>query len=151
MSNTNESMETEDKRGKGRPRIETRLNPMWKEIILEKGRQGKHITAFLIELGISWEGHYALIKRNRDYSETFNEYQRLCEDWWYNKMHESVVKGESNRFNQRLFAIIMKNKFRDNWSDEKKIDITTQGEKINQDNKIQIEILKTKIDESDIS
>ena len=40
----------------------------------------------------------------------------------------------------------MKNKFRDNWHDDKQIDITTQGDKINQDNKIQIEIIKTKLD-----
>ena len=41
----------------------------------------------------------------------------------------------------------MKNKFRDRWNDEKQVDITSGGEKIQSDNKIQVEIIKTKLDE----
>jgi predicted nucleotide-binding protein (sugar kinase/HSP70/actin superfamily) len=136
-----------NKRPVGRPRTETRINPMWKEIILESGREGKHITDFLIKLGISWDNHYEMIKRNKEYSQTVKEYNKLCENWWYEKALESVRNGESNKFNQRLWTVIMKNKFRDQWTDEKQIDITTQGDKINQDNKIQIEIVKNKLDD----
>ena len=134
------------KRGVGRPRVETYIDPMWKEIILDSGREGKHLTDFLIKLGFSYETHYELIKRNKQYSETIKEYNKLCEQWWYNKAYESIVKGESNRFNQRLWTIIMKNKFRDNWTDEKQVDITTGGDKIQSDNKIQIEIIRQTLD-----
>lgn len=137
---------SDDRRRVGRPRLESTMNPMWKEIILESGRNGKHITDFLIQLGISWDGHYALIKRNPEYSETIKEYNKLCEHWWYSKAHESIEKGESNRFNQRLWTIIMKNKFRDTWHDEKQIDITSKGDKIS-DNKIEVEIIKKQIQE----
>jgi hypothetical protein len=41
----------------------------------------------------------------------------------------------------------MKNKFKENWTDEKQIDITSMGEKLNTDNKINIEIIKSNIDE----
>lgn len=133
------------KRGVGRPRVETYLNPQWAEIIIESGRQGKHITDFLIKLGISWETHYELIKRNKKYSETIKEYNKLCEDWWVSKAHEAVAKGESNKFNQRLFMMILKNKFRDNWKDEKQLDVTTQGEKIKEDNPVTIEIIRRTI------
>jgi hypothetical protein len=136
------------KRGVGRPRVETYIDPMWKEIILDSGREGKHLTDFLIKLGFSYETHYELIKRNKQYSETIKEYNKLCEQWWYNKAYESIVKGESNRFNQRLWTIIMKNKFRDNWTDEKQVDITTGGDKIQSDNKIQIEIIRQTLDET---
>ena len=138
---------TPNKRPVGRPRTETRINPMWKDIILESGRNGKHITDFLIQLGISWDNHYEMIKRNKEYSQTIKEYNKLCEQWWYERAHESIQKGESNKFNQRLWTIVMKNKFRDQWHDEKQIDITTQGDKINQDNKIQIEIVKNKLED----
>lgn len=134
-------MEEEIKR-KGRPPLERTMPPMWYEIIVESGRQGKHITDFLIQLGISWEGHYDLLKRNLKYSEAFKEYNKLCEQWWYNKAHESMEKGESNKFNQRLWTIIMKNKFKDNWKDEKQLDVTTQGEKLSDNKSIQIEIVK---------
>lgn len=135
----------QQRRGPGRPRVETYLNPQWAEIIIESGREGKHITDFLIKLGISWETHYELIKRNKKYSETIKEYNKLCEDWWVSKAHESVAKGESNKFNQRLFMMILKNKFRDNWRDEKQLDVTTQGEKIKEDNPVTIEIIRRTI------
>lgn len=143
-------MGNQEKRGRGRPKVETYIDPMWKQIILDSGRQGKHITDFLISLGISYDTHYEMIKRNKEYSETVKEYNKLCEQWWYNKAYESVEKGESNKFNQRLWTVIMKNKFRDNWHDEKQVDITSGGDKIQQDNKIQIEIVRQTLDDKDI-
>jgi hypothetical protein len=143
-------MEQEEKRGRGRPRLETTMPPQWYEIIVESGRDGKHITDFLIKLGISWEGHYELLKRNSKYSEAFNEYNKLCEQWWYSKAHESVEKGESNKFNQRLWLQIVKNKFRDNWKDEKQVDVTTKGDKVTQDKSITIEIVNSKTNAEDL-
>lgn len=141
MNKTMENNES-NKRGVGRPKLEYTMNPEWYNIMIDAGKEGKHITDFLITLGISWEGHHALLKRNKKYSEAFNEYNKLCEQWWYNKAHESIANGESNKFNQRLWTIIMKNKFRDNWTDEKQVDITSKGDKIGNDNSIQVEIIR---------
>ena len=117
--------------------------PEWYNIGIDAGKNGKHITDFLITLGISWDTHHALLKRNKRYSEAFNEYNKLCEQWWYNKAHEAIASGESNKFNQRLWTIIMKNKFKGNWQDENKVDITTKGDKLNPtDNTIQVEIIR---------
>lgn len=135
-------MSEEQKNKGGRPRLEKTLTPEWYNIMIDAGRNGKHITDFLITLGISWEGHYALLKRDKKYSEAFKEYNKLCEQWWYERAHEAIATGQSNKFNQRLWTIIMKNKFKANWQDEKQIDITTQGDKINENNPIQIEIIK---------
>jgi hypothetical protein len=135
-------MSEEQKNKGGRPRLEKTLTPEWYNIMIDAGRNGKHITDFLITLGISWEGHYALLKRDKKYSEAFKEYTKLCEQWWYERAHEAIATGQSNKFNQRLWTIIMKNKFKANWQDEKQIDITTQGDKINDNNPIQIEIIK---------
>jgi hypothetical protein len=135
-------MSEQEKNRGGRPRLELTMNPEWYDIIIDAGKNGKHITQFLITLGISWEGHYALLKRNKKYSEALKEYEKLCEQWWYERAHEAIESGNSNKFNQRLWTIIMKNKFRNNWSDEKQIDITTQGDKISDNNQIQIEIIK---------
>lgn len=136
----------EQKRGRGRPRLEETMNPEWYNIVIDAGKNGRHITNFLIDLGISWEGHYDLIKRNKKYSEAIKEYNKLCEEWWYRKAHEAIASGNSNKFNQRLWAIIMKNKFGNNWRDEKQVDITTQGDSIKDDKKISIEIIKSDID-----
>jgi hypothetical protein len=140
-------MENNERRNVGRPRATYNLNPMWKDIILEAGLNGHHITKFLMELGLSWDQHYTLIERNNEYSKTVKEYNKLCEQWWYERAREAIESGNSNRFNQRLWTVIMKNKFRDQWSDSKEIDITTQGDKITQDNLIQVEIIKKNIDD----
>jgi hypothetical protein len=135
---------SDNKKPVGRPRMETYLNPMWKEIILECGRQGKHITDFLVQLGISWEGHYTLLKRNKPYSETVQEYHKLCENYWFEMARKNMEKNGGNGFNSRLWSLIMRNKFGNNWSESTKVDVTTNGEQINGDNKIQVEIIKPK-------
>jgi hypothetical protein len=136
----------QNKKPVGRPRVETYLDPQWYDIILESGRNGLHITDFLIKLGISWETHYELLKRNKKYSEAFKEYNKLCENWFYTKAHEALQSGESNKFNQRLWTIMVKNKFKENWRDEKVLDVHTMGEKIKEDNPIKIEIIRKEID-----
>ena len=130
------------KRPIGRPRVETYIDPEWYKIIIDSGRNGKHITDFLIKLGISYDTHYELIKRNIVYADAIKEYNKLCEQWWYERAHEAVESGNSNKFNQRLWLQIVKNKFRDNWKDEKQIDVTTQGDKLNDNKSIQIEIIQ---------
>jgi len=135
----------------GRPRLETTIPEGWKDIIIESGREGKHITDFLITLGISWDGHHALLKRNVKYSEAVQEYHKLCEQYWYNMAHKSMEESGGNGFNSRLWSLIMRNKFGKNWSDNSQVDITTKGKEIT-NNPIQIEIIRTKLDDgNDIS
>ena len=138
----------EGKRGRGRPPLETTMNPEWYKIVIDAGKNGKHITNFLMELGISWDGHYALMNRNRDYSVAVQEYTKLCEDYWYNMAHESMRKDGGQGFNSRLWSLIVRNKFPAHWSETTKVDMTSQGEKIGTE-PIQIEIIrqKTKDDE----
>ena len=118
------------KRGPGRPRLEQTINPMWKELMIEAGKEGKHITEVLTILGISWNGHYALMERNKEYSQTYSEFLKLAENWWYNKAHESMQQDNGLGFNTKLWETIMKNRFKENWKSERHIDVTTQGEKI---------------------
>jgi len=131
----------------GRPRLEHTLDPEWYRIVVEAGREGRHITSFLKELGICWQSHHNLLKRNTKYLEAFNEYQKLCEEWWYNLAHQSMARDGGKNFNSRLWTIIVKNKFRDNWKDEKSLDVTTQGDKLQSEKNIQIEIIKTNLDD----
>lgn len=126
----------------GRPRANYSLPKGWEEIMLESGREGKNITDFLLKLDLTYDQHYKLLNRREDYKLVYQNYQRLCEQWWYERAHEAVASGNSNKFNQRLWTIIMKNKFRDQWSDEKLIDIRSNGESIVPENTLQVEIIK---------
>ena len=135
-----------EKKKVGRPPLEHTMNTAWYDIIIDAGKSGKHITQFLIEIGISWEGHYKLLKRNPKYNEAVGEYNKLCENYWYNMAHNSMADTGGAGFNSRLWALIMKNKFGNNWTDQSRVDITTQGDKIDI-SPIQIEIIKSRIDE----
>lgn len=140
-------MSEEPKKKGGRPRKDYKLPDNWEEVIMESGKNGKHITDFLIQLNLTYDQHYRLLERRPDYKKVFLNYQKECENWWFDQAHYAMSSGQSNRFNQRLWTIIMKNKFRDNWHDDKQIDITTQGDKINDQGLIQVEIIKNDRDE----
>ena len=139
----------ESKKRTGRPPLERTMNPEWYNIILDAGKKGKHITQFLLELGISWEGHHALLKRNIKYSEAVDEYHKLCENYWYDMAHKSMEDNGGNGFNSRLWSLIMRNKFGNRWSEQSRVDVTTQGESITS-SPIQIEIIRKKIEEEDL-
>ena len=138
-----------EKQGRGRPPLEHTINPEWYDIIIDAGTKGKHITDFLITLGISWDGHHALLKRNTKYSEAVQEYKKLCENYWFNLAHKSMENDGGNGFNSRLWSLIVRNKFPQHWSDSSNVDITTKGEGINQPTPIQIEIIRNKTEDSE--
>jgi hypothetical protein len=131
----------DNKKPIGRPRLETTMNPEWYDIIIQAGKQGKHITNFLTELGISWDGHHALIKRNLKYSEAVQEYNKLCEEYWYNLAHSSMEKDGGQGFNSRLWSLIVRNKFPHHWSEATKLDVTSLGQQIEKQ-PITIEIIR---------
>lgn len=133
---------------RGRPRLETTLDPVWKDIIIQAGKEGKHITDFLITLGISWEGHQALIKRNSAYSEAVQEYLKYCEQYWYKMAHRAMYEDGGQKFNSRLWSLIMRNKFGQRWSDQSRIDLTSKGEAISNE-PIQIEIIRQKLEDDE--
>jgi len=89
-----------------------------------------------------------LLKRNKSYSEAFQDYQKLCENYWFNKAHQSMDENEGAGFNTRLWQVIMTNKFKENWKSEKHIDIKSDGQKL-EPNKtpITIEIVKKNTDD----
>jgi hypothetical protein len=136
--------EIKKQQGPGRPKLEYTMDPEWYKIIIEAGQKGKHITQFLIELGISWEGHHALLKRNTKYNEAVQEYKKLCENYWFNMAHSSMVDNGGAGFNSRLWSLIVRNKFPEHWSDQSQIDLTTQGQAIENKTPIQIEIIKNR-------
>ena len=138
------------RRGRGRPRLEDTMTTQWKEIMLELGKEGKHITEVLTVLGISWNGHYALLERSKEYSQTYSEFLKLAETWWYNRAHEAMTEDNGMGFNTKLWETIMKNRFKDNWRSERYIDLSSKGEKLEQPkNNITIEVIKKNIDGSE--
>jgi len=102
----------ESQRRPGRPRVENNLADGWVDIIIQSGKEGKHITDFLIILGISWDAHWALMERNKDYYRAVKEYEKFCEQYWYNQMHAQMdltSKGEQIETKAPIQIEIIKN------------------------------------------
>jgi hypothetical protein len=142
--------EQNDKRPVGRPKAETRLPDGWRDIIIDSGKRGKHITDFLITLGIAWDTHYSMMERNKEYSSAVNEYNKFCEQYWFDMAQEHMEENGGAAFNSRLWSLILRNKFPKHWSEASKIDVTTGGEKIESNKPITIEIIKTNDREKNI-
>lgn len=121
--------------------------PTWKEDILMLGSQGKNKTNFANYLNISRDVMYKLMKRDPEFNKTINKAMELSEEWWVEKARVAWEEGTSQKLNATFFKYFMSNIYRDNW--RVNVDITTDGDKLKQDDKIKIEIIKPIVDEED--
>ena len=121
--------------------------PTWKEDILNLGRKGKNKTNFANYLNISRDVMYKLMKRDPEFKKTIMKAMELSEEWWVEKARVAWEEGTSQKLNSNFFKYYMSNIYRDNW--RVNVDITTDGDKIKQDDKIRIEIIKPIIDEDE--
>ena len=140
-------MSNEEKKPVGRPRVETKLPDGWRDIIIQSGKEGKHITDFIIILGISWDAHWAMMDRNKDYNRAVKDYEKYCEQYWFEQMRVQMEETGGAGYNSRLWSLIMRNKFGDRWSEASKVDLTSKGEQIETKAPIQIEIIKKSLNE----
>jgi len=121
--------------------------PTWKEDILMLGSCGKNKTHFANYLNISRDVMYKLMKRDPEFKKTINKAMELSEEWWIERGREAWEEGTSQKLNSNFFKYYMSNVYRDNW--RVNVDITTDGDKIKQDDKIKIEIIRPIIEEED--
>jgi len=139
--------------GRGRPRktmealVHRGIIPEnWRDELLEMGRQGKALVHIVNYLQINWDLFEKLRKRDSYFAETVILYQQLSEEWWLERAREHWINGNSKNINSNHWSLIMRNMFKDRWSERKEVDITSKGNELGQ-NKIEIEILKTITDE----
>ena len=118
-----------------------RIPSTWKEDIRELGETGCAEVHIVNYMKISWNTHKSLMERSPEYMKAVNEAQSLSEQWWLDITRQEWIKGNSRSINSNHWSLIMRNMFKDRWSDRKDIDVTTMGDKIN-DNTISVEIIK---------
>lgn len=121
----------------------------WKLICREMGQEGHFDVDLRVKLGITKETFYSLMENEPEFYETVQEFRELSHTWWSSIPRKGFKNGESKNLNSNLYSLIMRNRFKDDWNAEKKVDITTGGDKLDSNNKIQIEILKTKIEDEE--
>jgi len=137
-----------EKRPVGRPR--KTLNDLpegWQLRLKEMGAEGMLDIDAIVYLGISKETFYEFLGEYLEFTDAVNEMRNLSQTWWASIPRKGFKDGKSKDLNSNLWHLVMRNKFKDEWNTEKKVDITTGGDKIDSTKKIEIEIIKTKLED----
>src|SRR5210317_1593860 len=118
-----------------------RIPQTWREDIIELGRTGCAEVHIVNYMKINWDTHKRLMDRSSQYMEAVKQAQSLSEQWWIDIAKKEWVEGKSKNINSNHWSLMVRNMFGERWSDRKDVDITSKGDKIN-DNQIQVEIIK---------
>ena len=127
-----------------------RIPETWYEDIIQIGSEGKAEVSIVNYMGINWDTHKRLMERSTKYLEAVNIAKKLSEEWWVEIARQEWVKGNSKSINSNHWSLMMRNQFGSRWSDKKEMDLTSKGDKIN-DNTISVEIIKKTEDNDDES
>ena len=140
-----------EKRPVGRPKKTLNdLPPGWKTKLREMGEEGMLDIDAIVYLGISRETFYEFLKEYEDFTNTVNEMRDLSHTWWASIPRKGFKDGKSKDVNSNLWHLVMRNKFKEEWNTEKRVDLTTGGEKIDGNKKIEIEIIRNKEKDGEI-
>ena len=147
MSNPKQNSRT-PKRPMGRPKIKLSQFPKdWKETLIKMGEEGQLDIDAKAYLHIFNDTFERLMKEEPEFLETISMMRQLSHVWWAKLPRDAFKSGNSKMMNSQLYSLVMRNKFKDEWNHaEQKVDITTQGDKLDSNRKIEIEIVKTKVD-----
>lgn len=132
----------------GRPRKTLNDLPKnWKSVMLEMGNEGYFDVDVRVRLGISKHIFYEFMNEYPEFAESVNEFRDISHTFWNSIPRKAFQSGLSKNINSNLFSLIMRNRFKDEWNEaQTKVDITTGGDKIDSNKKIEIEIIKTKLE-----
>jgi hypothetical protein len=132
----------------GRPKKTLNDLPQgWQTICLEMGREGYFDVDVRVRLGISKHIFYEFMEEYPEFTETINEFRDLSHTFWNSIPRKAFKNGESKNINSNLFSLVMRNRFKDEWNEaQTKVDLTSGGEKIDSVKKIEIEIIKSKLE-----
>jgi len=125
------------------------IKDSWYEDIIQLGREGSAEVHIVSYMDISWDTHKRLMDRSKKYLEAVTKAQMESEKWWIDIAKKEWVEGSSRNINSNHWSLMVRNMFKDRWSDRKETDITSKGDKIT-DNTISVEIIR-KIQDEDIN
>ena len=128
----------------GRPKISIDEFPKnWKEELSRMGSEGQLDVDAKVYLHISNDTFTRMMAEEPEFSEAISIMRQLSHSWWARLPRQAFGSGTSKQMNSNLYALVMRNKFKDEWNNaESKVDITTQGDKLDSNKKIEIEIVR---------
>lgn len=133
----------------GRPRRLSKDFPEgWQDTLIQMGKNGMFDIDARVYLNLTNDTYYRLLKEDPEFKRTMELMKQHSEIWWVNVSRNSFRDERSKQINSNLYQLVMRNAFKDSWNEaQTKVDITTQGEKVDSAKKFEIEIVKTILDE----
>jgi hypothetical protein len=131
--------------------VERKIFPEnWKEVVLDLGRKGKNKLDYAVALNIGRRTLYSLMDRSEEFRNTITRALELSEKWFIDVAVKKWGEDGAKGLNTTFMKYYLYNTYRDSeWKEvEQHIDLTSKGDKIN-DNKIEIEIIRPKIEEEE--
>jgi len=92
----------------------------WKSVFLDMAERGCAIVEIAVAMGVSRQQMYVLRDNNTEFSDTFARAKELSYAWWLSQGRKNM---ENREFNNALWAFNMKNRFRDEWGDNSKVQV----------------------------
>lgn len=128
----------------GRPRLTLNDFPKgWEQELLRMGSEGMLDVDIKVYLNISNDTFARLLVDEPQFLEVVSRMRSLSHAWWVAISRNSFASGTSKQVNSQLYSLILRNRFKDEWNHaENKVDITTQGDKLDSNKKIEIEIVR---------
>jgi hypothetical protein len=123
-----------------------RWKETWKEEMYALGKEGKTRVHIMNYFDLSRRGFYQLIEDDMEFREAVNKTMELSQEWWVNIAQKRWIEGTEKNINSNHWSLIMRNMFKEDWSDRKDIDVTTQGDKLN-DKDIIVKVIPPKEEE----
>lgn len=132
----------------GRPKISIDEFPKdWKSELIRMGQEGMLDIDLKVYLNISNDTFTRMMAEEPEFSEAVSIMRANSHAWWARLPRQAFGSGTSKQMNSNLYSLVMRNKFKDEWNHaESKVDITTQGDKIDSNKKIEVEIIRKSID-----
>ena len=126
----------------GRP---TKYKPEMCKKVIEFGKQGMSKCAIGVRLDISHDTFCRWQKENTKFSEAVKEAMRHSQAWWEEKGREATFGGVDG-FNATSYIFNMKNRFRDEWNDTVKAEVTGKdGDAIKHETTLDVSGLPTDV------
>jgi len=132
----------EKKSNAGRP---TKYKPEMCKKVIEFGKQGMSKCEIGVRLDISHDTFCRWQKENTKFSEAVKEAMRHSQAWWEEKGREATFGGVDG-FNATSYIFNMKNRFRDEWNDTVKAEVTGKdGDAIKHETTLDVSGLPTDV------
>lgn len=120
----------------------------WKLIVEDLGKRGRFDMDAKLALGLSNDTFDRFLEDEPEFLEAISLMRQYSESWWTSISIKSFEQGTSKNINSNLYALMLRNAFKKNWNEaQTKVDITTGGDKIDSNKKIEIEIIKKQIED----